>query len=566
MKNLAIAAAFAASFACAASAQTVETIIAAKGKWFVQSGAGSVAPSTLGPGTNAPFEYWCTVGGIGMETLSPAPSVTGPFASIINNGVMGLNPWTQEEWQYGPPDFATFANTLAALNAAYPNGTYTVTVQGVQVPLALTGNLYPSSAPVMTVSGGTWAADGHYEIYPDAALSVTTSAFGAYGSHVLDVIGLEVYGTDTFFEQYNFSTDNPVNFATISLPPGTLLPGDYNIDAGFIACSQASSVPGLPDALAVAFYESGTRIRLRVLPPANDTELYWFTVGKGKWHRQLAAATVVPGGSAGGALPFEFWANAGGIQMTSAPRVTGPISNPEPSNNNGFLGLSPFGFWRYGAPSFDDYTVGSLAQLDQLFGNGTYTFTGAGQVKSVGLLGDIYPTQAPRMAVQGGTWIAPGVCLVEPTGFTVTTSGHPEWDTAVGVDQEIMLTVYGDTLGLQEFSAASENPGNPTLSIGVPGALLTPGSKYGVLAKFHNLSDSIGLPSVWYAIASYATATEFTIQVRVPADLDADGQVNGADLGILLGEWGACSGCGADLDGNGTVDGADLGIMLGEWG
>jgi hypothetical protein len=565
MKNLAIAAAFAASFACAASAQTVETIIAAKGEWFVQSGPGTVAPSQEGPYTKAPFEFWSSVNGTGIESMNPPPRVTGPFAWIINDGIMGLNPWVQDVWQYGPPDFDTFEDSLAGLNAAYPNGTYTVSVQGAQIPLALTGDLYASSAPVMSLSGGEWAG-GSYVIEADADFTVSTSTFDAYGTHVLDVVLLELYDEQIFLDQYNFSWDNPAGFATLSVPGGTLPPGDYKLDAGFIACSQAGSVPGLPDALAVAFYESGTRILLRVLPPANDTEDFWFTVGKGKWHRQLAAATVVPGGSAGGALPFEFWANAGGIQMTSAPRVTGPISNPEPSNNNGFLGLSPFGFWRYGAPSFDDYTVGSLAQLDQLFGNGTYTFTGAGQVKSVGLVGDIYPTQAPRMTVPGGTWIAPGVCLVEPTGFTVTTSGHPEWDTAVGVDQEIMLTVYGDTLGLQDFSAASENPGNPTLSISVPGALLTPGAQYGVLAKFHNLSDSIGLPSVWYAIASYATATEFTIQVRVPADLDADGQVNGADLGILLGEWGACSGCGADLNGDGTVNGADLGIMLGEWG
>ena len=53
-----------------------------------------------------------------------------------------------------------------------------------------------------------------------------------------------------------------------------------------------------------------------------------------------------------------------------------------------------------------------------------------------------------------------------------------------------------------------------------------------------------------------------------PADLDDNGAVDGADLGILLGAWGACSGspCLADLDGNGAVDGADLGILLGAWG
>lgn len=48
-------------------------------------------------------------------------------------------------------------------------------------------------------------------------------------------------------------------------------------------------------------------------------------------------------------------------------------------------------------------------------------------------------------------------------------------------------------------------------------------------------------------------------------DLNGDGLVNGADLGLLLGAWGGCTGCVADLDGNGIVDGGDLGLLLGAW-
>lgn len=50
-----------------------------------------------------------------------------------------------------------------------------------------------------------------------------------------------------------------------------------------------------------------------------------------------------------------------------------------------------------------------------------------------------------------------------------------------------------------------------------------------------------------------------------PADLNGDGVVNGADLGIMLGAWGTAGGA-ADVDGSGTVDGADLGTLLGNWG
>ncbi len=48
-------------------------------------------------------------------------------------------------------------------------------------------------------------------------------------------------------------------------------------------------------------------------------------------------------------------------------------------------------------------------------------------------------------------------------------------------------------------------------------------------------------------------------------DLNGDGIVNGADLGLLLGAWGACVGCSEDITGDGQVDGADLGLLLGDW-
>lgn len=50
----------------------------------------------------------------------------------------------------------------------------------------------------------------------------------------------------------------------------------------------------------------------------------------------------------------------------------------------------------------------------------------------------------------------------------------------------------------------------------------------------------------------------------VPGDLNGDGIVNGADLGILLSSWATFGGV-ADLNGDGFVDGADLGLLLSYW-
>jgi hypothetical protein len=48
-------------------------------------------------------------------------------------------------------------------------------------------------------------------------------------------------------------------------------------------------------------------------------------------------------------------------------------------------------------------------------------------------------------------------------------------------------------------------------------------------------------------------------------DINADGVVDGADLGELLASWGACESCLADLDGDGDVGGSDLGLLLAAW-
>ncbi|MFG0274851.1 MAG: hypothetical protein ACF8QF_07330 [Phycisphaerales bacterium] len=47
-------------------------------------------------------------------------------------------------------------------------------------------------------------------------------------------------------------------------------------------------------------------------------------------------------------------------------------------------------------------------------------------------------------------------------------------------------------------------------------------------------------------------------------DLNGSGGIDGADLGLLLGNWGQPG--ATDLNGSGATDGADLGLLLGAWG
>ena len=49
-----------------------------------------------------------------------------------------------------------------------------------------------------------------------------------------------------------------------------------------------------------------------------------------------------------------------------------------------------------------------------------------------------------------------------------------------------------------------------------------------------------------------------------PADVNNDGVVDGADLGLVIGGWGQPG--ASDVNEDGTTDGADLGLVIGAWG
>lgn len=102
---------------------------------------------------------------------------------------------------------------------------------------------------------------------------------------------------------------------------------------------------------------------------------------------------------------------------------------------------------------------------------------------------------------------------------------------------------------------------NWTVIDGVQGLYSFTVSADGSLTQNGSIIDSQGVAPTF--LAAWKPEAD-----AIPGDLDGSGVVDGTDLAMLLGAWGACADCDtcpADLTGDCTVDGADLAILLGNW-
>lgn len=90
----------------------------------------------------------------------------------------------------------------------------------------------------------------------------------------------------------------------------------------------------------------------------------------------------------------------------------------------------------------------------------------------------------------------------------------------------------------------------------------------GVRQILQGTSVDLGVPGFdpiygWGRVDAFGAVAAAIASNWAAADLDCDGAVDGADLGLLLAAWGLAG--PGDLDGNGVVDGADLGLLLAAW-
>jgi len=179
---------------------------------------------------------------------------------------------------------------------------------------------------------------------------------------------------------------------------------------------------------------------------------------------------------------YGFSANVDGVNIAGipAPTVSGPINVAAlgPFHNNGVLVYrAGDGGWRYGVNG-DDFGTSTIADLDNKFGGGVYTFNVNGATFTLNLTGYLFPNP-PQMTLTGGAW-SNGRYVIDPSQ-TLTITSNVLNGYGTHADDRLCMAIFGGSIKLpfQDVSPygcawanvnqfASTHPGQNTGSFSIP--------------------------------------------------------------------------------------------------
>jgi len=155
---------------------------------------------------------------------------------------------------------------------------------------------------------------------------------------------------------------------------------------------------------------------------------------------------------------------------------------------------------------------------------------------------EVVPTEPSSFSVISPPIEDGGVTSLTPTLTWSTSENASYYRVILAADEDLETVLYDATTTFVQFN--------------VPNGLL----QYNTIYHWQVTAiNNFGTVIADDGVAAFRT--------RHIADFNADGAVNSADLAILLGSWGACSGsCLADITGTGLIGSDDLSYLLGSWG
>lgn len=183
----------------AMASDAVRFVILTKGIDYRQTSAATV---TRLPSRRLPYSFEANIEGGSRQALAainPRPTIQLPagsgFTSMYKERpALGLGEDAGDGWMFGYEGKKVFDNwgtkTKSELDAAFPPGSYVISVSGENIALPLPKDTYPS-APVIRLDGGRWSKGG-YRIKPGKNLRIHSGVHATFNSHANGIIGVEL--------------------------------------------------------------------------------------------------------------------------------------------------------------------------------------------------------------------------------------------------------------------------------------------------------------------------------------------------------------------------------------
>jgi len=210
-------------------------------------------------GDYAPYSLWIISHVSG--TVTGPQSTSFPLACEPDNG--NIN---QGDFEYLSGSMAS----QAALDAAYPDGTYTFP-GGTQV--SLTGDAYPAAPQILSVNGGTpvWNAQGQLVLDPTIGNTITWSSvtvpnFATNGYEEADFFTLGSSDFNSITLKAGVTRSSITPFTTLTVPANSMTPGNTYRSYVVYASAPTFNNP-IANVYDVADYKTVTEFYATAIPP-----------------------------------------------------------------------------------------------------------------------------------------------------------------------------------------------------------------------------------------------------------------------------------------------------------
>ncbi len=542
------------------------SLLASTGSYFVVSKASYYEQnSSSAPALNAavPYSFLAEIENLPTLPVSASSYIAPPTGAT---GAIGL-----VSFSAGYRYTNGYANQ-AALDAAFPNGTYTFHINtssgGYVVPLALSPESYPVNIPTILNSG--WAS-GDLVVNPTQSYTFTWRGFSGFHLN----FGIQGNGTGTF-NGAAYSVANPVTGnASYTLAANTLTAGQtYQATLEFDTATSVNTTgvtTGANHTTAsngIAAFGDQTSFTILAQTPGSAGTLVWNagTDASGNWN----ATSVIWGTGAansawvnGSVAAIGNGGTAGIISITSSGISAGGITfNAVSSASPGQYTLAGSGSNNLSLTGAGTATMNSDATISA-------SLVGTGGLTVVGM----------HNLTLAGTNTYTGPTSINSGELTLVTGGAINGTSALNISPGAVLTMnaIGSNDGLTIHYAAGTSP-NSTIRNEIitgynngawNGASTLLGAINSTVAGGSNHKYAIGYADGADGVVSGLATGNEKLMLTIAGDAALAGRVNLNDFTILISHYGMATGAQwdqGDFNYDGKVNLQDFTIFLNNYG